>query len=48
VALHELINNRIENRDYERKTFGFAEEETPKVEEDKKAEGAEKKEEAKK
>ena len=29
VALHGLINNRIENRDFERKTFGFHKNEAP-------------------
>jgi len=29
VALHELINNRIANRDFEKKTFGFVESSAP-------------------
>ena len=34
VALHGLINNRIENRDFERKTFGFHKDETPDAKKD--------------
>ncbi len=30
VSLHDLINNRLDSRDFERKTFGFAEGELPK------------------
>ncbi len=33
VSLHELINNRLDNREFERKTFGFAEGEAPKEKE---------------
>ncbi len=36
VSLHDLINNRLESRDFERKTFGFAEGELPREKEDKK------------
>jgi len=35
VALHDLINNRIENREFEKKTFGFVDEDEQKKQEKK-------------